>query len=88
MKLNSNYWEGRYKNKETGWDVGKITTPLKTYIDQLEDKTIRILIPGAGNGYEFEYLIQNGFENVFVVDLAVTPLNNIMKSCRTAAGLI
>ena len=79
MELNSNYWEGRYKNNETGWDVGKITTPIQTYIDQLEDKTIRILIPGAGNGYEFEYLIQNGFENVFVVDFATTPLENIKK---------
>lgn len=79
MELNSNYWEGRYKNNETGWDVGKITTPIQTYIGQLEDKTIRILIPGAGNGYEFEYLIQNGFENVFVVDFATTPLENIKK---------
>lgn len=79
MELNSHYWENRYLNHETGWNVGKITTPLQTYIDQLEDKTIRILIPGAGNGYEFEYLIQNGFENVFVVDFAATPLENIKK---------
>lgn len=79
MKLNRDYWEDRYQNNEIGWNVGKITTPLKTYIDQLNDKTIRILIPGAGNGYEFEYLIQKGFKNVFVVDFASTPLENIRK---------
>lgn len=79
MELNSNYWEERYKNNETGWNVGKITTPIKDYIDQLEDKTLQILIPGAGNGYEFEYLILNGFEQSFVVDFAPTPLQNIKK---------
>lgn len=79
MKLNSNYWEERYQNNETGWNVGEITAPLKEYIDQIDDKTIRILIPGAGNGYELEYLIQNGFENSYVVDFAPTPLENIQK---------
>ena len=74
-----NYWEERYQNEETGWDAGKITTPLKEYIDQLTDKNLTILIPGAGNGHEFDYLIDNGFKNVFVVDIAVTPLENIKK---------
>jgi hypothetical protein len=79
MELNSTYWEDRYKNKETGWDVGKITTPLKEYIDQIEDKSIKILIPGAGNSYELEYLLNNGFENVFVLDFAQLPLDNIQQ---------
>ena len=57
-KMNKEYWEGRYQSNETGWDVGKITTPLKDYIDQIENKELKILIPGAGNGYEFDYLIQ------------------------------
>ena len=79
MELNKDYWEERYQKKETGWDVGEITAPIKTYIDQLKDKTIRILIPGAGHSYEFEYLMQNGFDNTFVVDFAKTPLDNIKK---------
>lgn len=79
MKLNSNYWEERYKNDETGWDVGEITTPLKNYIDQIDDKSIKILIPGGGNSYEFEYLLSLGFKNVFVLDYAQAPLDNIQK---------
>ncbi|WP_445719013.1 methyltransferase domain-containing protein [Flavobacterium sp.] len=74
-----NYWEERYQKGETGWDAGTITTPLKEYIDQLTDKNLTILIPGAGNGHEFDYLINNGFKNVFVVDIAITPLENIKK---------
>lgn len=77
MKLNSAYWEKRYKNKETGWDVGEISTPLKDYIDQINDKSIKVLIPGGGNSYEFEYLLKKGFKNVFVLDFAQTPLDNI-----------
>ncbi|WP_430401139.1 methyltransferase domain-containing protein [Flavobacterium sp.] len=77
MELNSNYWESRYQKKEIGWDAGKITTPLKEYIDQLTNSDLKILIPGAGNGYEFDYLIQKGFKNTYVVDLAPTPLENI-----------
>jgi methyl halide transferase len=77
MKLNKEYWENRYKLNEIGWDAGKITTPLKDYIDQINDKNLKILIPGAGNGHEFDYLINKGFRNIYVVDIAPTPLLNI-----------
>jgi len=79
MKLTKNYWEERYQKGEVAWNVGEITTPIKEYIDQLTNKNIKILIPGAGNGYEFEYLIAKGFKNSFVVDYAETPLENIKK---------
>ena len=39
-----NYWEERYQKGETGWDAGKITTPIKEYIDQLTNKNLKILI--------------------------------------------
>lgn len=77
MNLNKDFWENRYQTDDTGWDVGKITTPLKEYIDQIENKDIKILIPGAGNGYEFDYLISKGFKNVWVVDIAKHPLENL-----------
>ncbi len=68
------YWEQRYKEKRTGWDLGEVSPPLKKYFEQLEDKTIKILIPGAGNGYEAEYLFENGFTTVDVLDIAQEPL--------------
>ncbi|MFP4846366.1 methyltransferase domain-containing protein [Winogradskyella sp. PE311] len=77
--LNGSYWENRYKMEQTGWDIGLPSTPIKTYIDQLKDKTISILIPGAGNSYEAEYLWLNGFKNVCVVDIAKRPLDNLKK---------
>lgn len=79
MELNSKYWENRYLNEDVAWNVGKITTPLKEYIDQIEDKSVKILIPGCGNGYEFEYLMNHGFNNSYVLDYAETPLDNLKK---------
>jgi thiopurine S-methyltransferase len=79
MKKNSldkTYWENRYDNTQTGWNIGYPSTPLKTYIDQLTDKTLKILIPGAGNSYEAEYLLNNGFKNVYVLDFVKQPLDN------------
>lgn len=73
----SAYWTSRYHNNEIQWDAGEITTPLKEYFDQLEDKSLSILIPGAGNAYEAEYLFHQGFEDVFVMDVSEVPLQNL-----------
>ncbi len=70
------YWTNRYKDQSTGWDIGYPSTPLKEYTDQLTDKNIRILIPGACNAYEAEYLIAQGFANVYVMDISTIPLQN------------
>jgi methyl halide transferase len=81
MSLNKteNYWTNRYKDQSTGWDLGEPSMPLKIYIDQLENKEISILIPGAGNAYEAEYLIELGFKNVFVMDISKIPLDNFRE---------
>lgn len=70
MQLDDNYWSGRYLNHTDAWDIGNISTPLKDYFDQLKDKSISILIPGCGNSYEAEYLLQNGFTNVTLIDIS------------------
>ena len=81
--LNKEYWENRYENNDAIWDIGHISTPLRDYIDQLENKEIKILIPGAGNAYELDYLIEQGFHNVFVIDYAQQPIDAIIKRNKT-----
>lgn len=39
--MNKEYWEQRYTNQETGWDIGSSSTPLKEYIEQLENKNFK-----------------------------------------------
>jgi len=69
-ELNKEYWNNRYLQQQTGWDIGSVAPPLKEYIDQLINKNISILIPGCGNAYEAAYLLQQGFKNVTLVDIA------------------
>lgn len=78
-KLDKDFWNDRYVNQQMGWDIGYPSTPLKEFIDTLEDKSIRILIPGCGNAYEAEYLHQQGFENVFVIDIAPLALEGFSE---------
>lgn len=77
--LDQDFWEGRYQTGETGWDIGYPSTPIKEYIDQLENKDIRVLIPGCGNAYEAEYLFKQGFKNVYLVDISPSALDNFRK---------
>lgn len=68
--LSADYWNERYINNASQWDLGIVSPPLKIYIDQLENKDIAILIPGAGNSYEAVYLMEQGFTNITVIDIA------------------
>jgi methyl halide transferase len=70
QSLNAAYWDDLYQHHQTTWDIGHISTPLKAYIDQLTNKEAAILIPGCGNSYEAEYLLQQGFTNTTLIDIA------------------
>jgi len=76
-KLNESYWNNRYNNHDDPWDLGEVSPPIKNYVDQLKNKSLRILIPGGGNSHEAEYLFDTGFKNVYVVDFSKTALLNI-----------
>lgn len=79
--LDTAYWSQRYQRAQTGWDIGAVSRPLQAYFDQLTDKNQRILIPGAGNAYEAEYLWKAGFSEVFVLDVAPEPLAHLRERC-------
>ncbi|MBI9033054.1 MAG: hypothetical protein JEZ03_01145 [Bacteroidales bacterium] len=79
MHLNKDYWDEQYQNGRTGWDVGYISTPIKEYVDQLTDKELRILVPGAGNAWEVEYLFQQGFKNVFLLDFSEKAVEQFLE---------
>ena len=79
MKFDKTFWNNRYTNNDIGWDIGKVSTPIKEYIDQLKNKELKILIPGCGNAYEAEYLVQSGFKNVFLIDLSPIALRSFSE---------
>ena len=77
--LSKDYWNNRYEANKTGWDLKTISPPLKAYIDQLKDKNISVLIPGCGSGYEAEYLLKQGFEQITVIDFAPLVVQKMQK---------
>jgi SAM-dependent methyltransferase len=77
--LDQTYWDAQYKAKTTGWDLGEVSPPIKNYVDTLENKNIAILIPGCGNTYEAEDLLQRGFTNITVIDIAPTLVENLKQ---------
>ncbi len=81
MTFDKAYWESRYRERAMGWDIGEISTPIKTYVDQLGDRNMKILVPGAGHGHEAVYLYENGFTKTYVVDIASLPLQHILEVC-------
>ena len=76
----ADYWQTRYEQDSTGWDMGAVSPPLKAYIDQLPAaaRTQAILVAGAGNAHEVAYLHEQGFSNVTLLDIAPAPIEAFM----------
>ncbi len=68
--LTPDYWNRRYEQHNTPWDIGYASPPIIRYLDALPDRSLRILIPGAGSAYEAVYAHQQGFGEVYVCDWA------------------
>ena len=81
--LTDDYWNKRYVDGSTGWDLGEISPPIRAYVDQLEVKELKILIPGAGNAHEVSYLHQLGFTNVHVLDFAPLAIQTFLEKNPT-----
>ena len=79
MEGTKEFWDQRYLNRNMGWDIGEVSSPLKAYIDQLPSKDLKILVPGAGNGYEVAYLFEKGFHAVYALDISDMPFVNFKR---------
>ncbi len=73
------YWDRFYQENRLGWDIGYVSTPLKAYFDQLQNKEIKILVPGAGNGWEVEYLFKQGFKHTYLLDFSAEAVKTFRR---------
>lgn len=74
--LEGSYWERRWQDKQTRWDIGYASPPIVQYVENYSNKDAAILIPGCGNAYEAAWLIDHGFSNVTVLDISPTAIAN------------
>ncbi len=77
--LKAEWWEQRWKNGQTGWDIGHASPPITEYMAQHTNKNAAILIPGCGNAHEAEYLIENGFQDITLLDISPTAVELAKK---------
>ena len=87
ISLNQEYWETQYKTNATGWDLGKVSPPIKEHFEDIENKNCRILIPGCGNSYEAEHLLELGFTDITVIDIAPTLIENLQEKFQNKSNL-
>lgn len=64
------YWEMQYESGRYGWNIGYVSPPLKAYFEQLNNKNLSILVPGAGFGWEAGFLYEAGFTATHVLDFS------------------
>ncbi|MCE1165463.1 MAG: TPMT family class I SAM-dependent methyltransferase [Bacteroidetes bacterium] len=77
--MDKTYWNRKYTENSLTWDIGYASTPLREYFDGISNRDIRVLVPGAGNGYEAEYLHKAGFGNVFIIEISSAAIRNFRK---------
>lgn len=77
MNYDKDFWDERYVSGNTGWDIGYASTPIVSYIDGIKNKNMKILIPGCGNAYEAVYFVENGFNDVTLIDISPVITNRL-----------
>ena len=82
LSLDESFWNDRYRSNQMGWDMNQVSPPIKSYIDTISDKNIRILIPGCGNAYEAAYLLDQGFTRLTLVDISSVLANRLKEKFK------
>jgi methyl halide transferase len=78
--LDENFWTLRYQKGYTGWDIGSVSRPIYQYLCQIENRNLKILVPGGGNAYEVKAAWELEFRNVYLLDISLFPLQNFSKN--------
>ena len=79
LSMGDSFWNDRWQKGETGWDVGHASPAITAYMSQYSNKDAAILIPGCGNAYEAAYLVDNGFTNITLLDIAPYAAEQVKK---------
>lgn len=80
--FDASYWESRWRERQTGWDIGYASPPIIEYMRSYDNKDASILIPGCGNAYEAVFLAEQGFKNITVVDISPTAIEKAKEKAK------
>lgn len=85
--LDANYWNERWENEKTPWDMGSASPALMSYMSKVSDKDLSILIAGCGNAHEAEALLDMGFTNITLVDIASKLVEKLQVQFQNKIGI-
>lgn len=78
-QLDQDFWNKRWENNQTGWDIGMASPAITGYMETYPHKNAAILIPGCGNAHEASWLLQSGFTNITLIDIAPKAVEILKK---------
>lgn len=82
--LDATFWDSRYQERETPWDLGGPTPVFERLIREGTIPKGRLLIPGAGRGYDAIAFSKAGYQ---VTTLDLSPLAcDELRTAAEAAG--
>jgi len=77
---NDKFWNQCYIDNNTGWDIGSVTPVFKQWADSLQKKS-KILVPGAGNGYDPLYFSSLGHD-VTAIDFSEAAVSKMKLKAK------
>lgn len=82
------FWENRWQNQETGWDLGGPSPVLTQYLkDKPPAQNTRILIPGCGNAWEANWLLEHGYQDITLIDISPKACEEMQARLGSVSGL-
>ena len=82
---NKDYWNQRYQTQQTGWDLGQPAPAIINFFSTIDDKSATILIPGCGNAHEAQALLDMGFTNITLIDIAPLLVDSLREKFKNTA---
>lgn len=69
-RLDAPFWDERYREGRTGWDIGEPAPPFVDFLARPDAPTPgRVLVPGSGRGHDALYFARQGYQ-VLGIDIA------------------
>lgn len=81
------FWNAKWLNKQTGWDIGYASPAISHFMEQYENKKASILIPGCGNAYEAELLAGLGYKNITLLDISEALVNKLQDKYKNNSSI-
>jgi methyl halide transferase len=75
--LDQQYWDQRHQKGETGWDLKMVSPPLRHYFDHPHQPLGKVLIPGCGQAHEARYLVEQGHQDLTIMDFAPSLIESL-----------